>query len=227
MHTAVEIINIQVMLGARILIANCKLPSTWTATIGSDPATSGKGDVILDIIQSDNGTHDAVFDMFERYAIDHVTVDEQTIKPAGDRSSLAMTPRADLGDQDTGFGAHSPWMALRVGAEATTITIPINNDGAGDLDDSEVYMEMFHPPTTGAAATSKYDRTHTFAGPGATAATVTDDTGTDWGVSDPGKGQKLAITKTFDYPGYVMCRVVFCQHSATPDTLYIGRAVKT
>lgn len=225
MPTSVTFLDLNDPKGMRCGIYNCKLPSSWTVVTGS--IASGRWDFILDIVQSDNSTHSVVFDQFERYTYPGTIIDEATIKPAGDRSSLKFDVRASIGDQDTGWGIAGPWMAVRVAAEATTITIPINNDGAGDLDDSEVFAEFIHPPTTGAAATSAYDKTTTFAGAGASAVTVTDDTVTDWGGSDPGKGQKIAITKTFDYPGYMLCRVVFCQDSATPDTLYVGRPVKT
>ena len=99
------------------------------------------------------------------------------------------------------------------------LTIKIANDGAGDLNEDQVYIEAYTPD---AGDTAQYDQSF-FPGDArlfASSTTITDDTGSTWGGS-AANHQELSVTNTHGYEGEAYVRLHYLQRSATPDTLFL------
>ena len=115
---------------------------------------------------------------------------------------------------DNIVGVVTPWMSKWVTGDGTakTLTVFIANDGAGDLQEDEVYLEIMFPHETGI---SRYQYLPDDGAPGdgggreqllGTASDLTDDTGSTWGGS-VGNHQTLSQAIAPDYRGLVRCRV--------------------
>ncbi len=115
---------------------------------------------------------------------------------------------------DNFVGVVSPWMYRWVEGDGTakTITVYIANDGAGDLEDDELYLEVTFPSETGL---SMYDYLPNDGAPTdgggrmqilGTPAVIGDDTGSTWGGS-VGNHQKFTQSIAPDYRGLVAARV--------------------
>ncbi len=134
--------------------------------------------------------------------------------------SLAYTPGIN-GTRDNLVGLIGPKMAIEVTGDGTaqTLTVFIANSSAStDYQDDEVHLVVKSPS---AAGTADYDFETTQMDLLATPSNITDDTGSTWG-SGANNHQKLSVSISPDYDGFIECWVVFTKNfGASPETLYV------
>jgi len=223
--------NISDIHGGEIFLFNCDMPASHTLTTGTatnsyrienwgsdDTASLGSSasERQLEIITNE-GT---------------VDIEETRVRTNGadDGASGDFSWALDCVDSDANLvGVVSPWMGIWVEGDGTakTLDVFIANDSAStDLQDDEVYLEIIFPSEAGDA---KHDyRPNEEAGPTtfgranllASAANLTDDTGSTWG-SGANNHQKLTATIDPDYQGLVRCRVWYTKPDADNVILYV------
>lgn len=137
---------------------------------------------------------------------------------AGD-FSLAMLPHANTPQFPTGTLHTSLPTAIWLDGTETTVTVYIANDSAStDMQDDEVWLEVWASDST--LDTAQYvldsDRMALLGTP----ANQTDDTGSTWG-SGANNHQKLEVTIAPGYEGWALCYVHCAERAASPKTVYV------
>ena len=216
--------DLSVTLGSVTPFSSCKLISGWALTTGVSP---GAHEVINHA--SDSNTGLSASEQFIETLTHHGTVTTETTKVrtggADDGSSGSfsynMTGVAN-GTLDGSVGLWSPWMKTPVTGDGTSKTLTVyltsddGNTNGSDWQDDELWLEAFYPSEDGDNADEfKTTRASLLAA----GSNVTDDVGSTWAAGTQ-NDQKLQMTIAPDYPGVLMCRVVFCS-GANADTIYI------
>ena len=134
--------------------------------------------------------------------------------------SLAYTPVVN-GTRDNREGIIGPKMAIEVVGDGTAQTLDVfiaNSSASTDYQDDEVWLVVKSPSATG---TADYDFDTTQMDLLATPSNIADDTGSTWG-SGANNHQKLSVSISPDYDGFIECWVVFAKNfGASPETLYV------
>jgi hypothetical protein len=207
--------------GQDIKFLNCETHASVTLASGTPT-----GRYRYEMIQSDDtsgktsGTINSILIVTDAGDI----VDELSavrVSGANDGSTdwaLAFTPKDDK-TQDQYYGIVGPWMAFKVSGDGTakTVSVPINNSGAGDYFNNEAWLEVMYPSEVG---TAQYDNMTSQMNLLGTPALITDDPSSTWGGGLT-QGQILSVSIAPDYVGRAYCRLVFAKNFAsTPETLY-------
>jgi len=117
---------------------------------------------------------------------------------------------------------YGEWMVVDVDGDGTskTLTVLINNSGASDLTDQEVWLEAAPCSATGTAKADWHTGQMQLLGtPSSSNSFISNDT-TAWDGSLT-QAQKLTIAIAPDYDGPLYCRVLYAK-TGTPPTLYVN-----
>lgn len=194
--------------GVLVKLENCKLGTSWVATTGSAPGP-GQFEVWIDNC-SDGDQH---YIMQRRSYVGHILQDTLNVRSGG--ASNGTTPIAWLMNNGSGLGnfvrpLYSPEIAVwnsTTGA-SLTVTVEILFEGASNLQDDEVWLEVEYPGTSGVpqSAFASDRMTDLLSTPAdQTTSSATWDT---TGISAP-KPQKLAVIITPQEIGLIRARVAF------------------
>jgi len=115
-----------------------------------------------------------------------------------------------------------PWMHFDVAGDGTsqTVTVLINNSGASDLEDDEVWLEVVACSEAGTAKANYYTgQMQLLDTPSSSNSFISNDT-TAWDNSLT-QAQKLTVAIAPDYDGPMKCRVMYAKAVSAP-TLYVN-----
>ncbi len=211
----------------RIVINNCKMPTSWTriTTVSSTNSVWNYKEIGCSSNTSAKGATTSYPDYVEECYFGTIELEQTIVRTGGadDGASglfaYAMTPRANLTTESTD-GLLSPWMEVWVAAGSNTITVYICNDSAStDYLEDEVWCEFYFPD---AGDTAQHDQVYDPALPHLINSTtaVTDDAGSTWG-SGGNNHQTMSATVNSGFEGYALVRLHLAKRQATPDTLYL------
>ena len=208
-------------------LRNCSLPATFTRLSGTPTGYSPQ--FKLELIGCSSVTSVANTSSIQDYVREDMwgTIELETTKVrtggaddgAAGGFSYKMSPRSNSVLEGSSAKLTSPWMSVWVsGGSSKTLTIHIANDGAGDLNEDEVWSEFFTPD---AGDTAQHDQTFDPSDGARIAVSttaVTDDTGSTWGGS-VGNHQKMSVTVTPGFEGEVYARLHYAKRAF--DVLYL------
>lgn len=197
----------------KIIFRNCKLPDSWTGSIGTSLAAG---------IRVEMHNCDSADTNYRYWAEDY----SGSIKT---ETTLIKTGGAS--DGTTGFslkmvsGSNSNWHSQPLIAEigskwnsttgsSITVTVDILRDSATNLKNDEVWLEIQYMGTSGRPISTFINNTKTDIFATAADQTTSSATWTTTGMSNPNK-QKLAVTFTPTKAGYISARVFLAKTSTT------------
>lgn len=201
------------------LFANCKMPSTYSLL----SAVTTQRTLSVEVIQSSDVTgksSGSIEDYLYEDAYGTIEAEFTKVRTGGAPFSLCFDPHTDATLEGAAALRNRRPMTVWIEGDGTpkTITVHIANDGAGDLVEGDVWLEVL-TPDSGGTAQHDYsvdpDFRNTAIG---TATAITDDTGSTWGGS-VGNHQKLEVTVSPAFEGYVHVHVNYAKRNGDP--LYV------
>jgi len=208
-----------------IKLKNCKIP----ATFGLFASSPSAGNVIELIGCSDTtsvGATSSIQDYEYEDIYGTVAIEATAVRTGGADDgatggfAYAMTPSANGTLESSNAAIKSPWLMVWVTGGSTTATVYIANDTVStDYFEDEVWCEFYTPD---AGDTAQHDQNFDPATARLidSSTAVTDDTGSTWGTGG-NNHQKMSVTVTTGFEGWIYARVHLAKRQATPDTLYL------
>lgn len=217
---------------AKIKMSNCKLPSTAFTL-----ASSFAGRSFIELIGCNSNTSaKGATTSYQDYQYEdiHGSIDLETtaVRTGGadDGASgafaYAMTPRASATLESSNATLKSPWLGpIWVEAGASTATVYVANDGAGDYNEDEMWCEFY---TVDVGDTAQHDQNFDPADARlfASSTAITDDTGSTWGTGGSNHQKMSTGALTYGFEGPIYARVHVAKRQVTPDTVFLDPLIE-
>ena len=210
---------------------NCEFPATYTRFVSTPTSNHVRLEMIGCSDDSSVSNTSSIPDYVSEDLYGTVEAEFTKVRTGGATDGAAgafsykMTATANGVLESSNANLASPWLSVWVdGGSSITLTVYIANDGAGDLNEDEVWTE-FYTPDAGDTAAFDQNFDPALARLISSSTAVTDDTTSTWGGS-LGNAQKMSATITPGYEGYAYARVHVAKRQATPDPVYIDPEIE-